>query len=75
MQPSMSRKGNGYDNAVVESFFSTLKNAWVFHRSFLDQDPARAALFDDIELFYNRQRRHASLNDQSPAMYEEQSVF
>lgn len=73
MQPSMSRKGNGDDNAGVESFFSTLKNEGVFHRTFLDRDPSRAALFDYIELFYNRQRRHASLNDQSPVMYEAQS--
>ncbi|MDC4207138.1 MAG: IS3 family transposase (plasmid) [Candidatus Manganitrophus sp.] len=75
MRPSMSRKGDCYDNAVVESFFSTLKNEWVFHQSFLDRDQARAALFDYIELFYNRQRRHASLNYQSPLMYEEQSVY
>ncbi len=71
MQPSMSRKGDCYDNAVVESFFSTLKNEWVFHQTFLDRDQARAALFDYIELFYNRQRRHAALGYQSPVQFEE----
>ncbi|MBI5379343.1 MAG: IS3 family transposase [Nitrospirae bacterium] len=70
MRPSMSRKGDCYDNAVVESFFSTLKNEWVFHQNFLDRDQARAALFDYIELFYNRQRCHAALNYQSPVAYE-----
>jgi transposase InsO family protein len=72
MRPSMSRKGHGDDQAVVESFFSTLKNAWVFHQTFLDRNPARSALFDDIELFYNRQRRHAALEYRSPAHFEEQ---
>lgn len=72
MEPSMSRKGNCYDNAVVESFFSTLKNEWVFHQTFHDRDQARAALFDYIELFYNRQRRHAALDYQSPVHFEEQ---
>jgi putative transposase len=74
MRPSMSRKGDCYDNAAVESFFSTLKNEWVFHQTFLDRDQARSSLFDYIELFYNRQRLHASLNYMSPLMYEEQSV-
>jgi transposase InsO family protein len=72
MRPSMSRKGNCYDNAVVESFFSTLKNEWVFHQTFLDRDQARSALFDYIELFYNRQRRHATLEYHSPVQFEEQ---
>jgi transposase InsO family protein len=72
MQPSMSRKGDCYDNAVVESFFSSLKNEWVFHQTFFDRDQARAALFDYIELFYNRQRRHAALEYRSPVQFEEQ---
>lgn len=67
---SMSRKGDCYDNAVVESFFSTLKNEWTFHRTFQDRDEARAALFDYIELFYNRQRAHTTLNYRSPMAYE-----
>lgn len=72
--PSMSRKGDCFDNAVVESFFSTLKNEWTFHQTFQDRDHARVALFDYIELFYNRQRAHASLNDQSPVAYEAERV-
>ncbi len=72
MQPSMSRKGNCYDNAVVESFFSSLKNEWVFHHSFLNREQARTALFDYIELFYNRKRRHAALGYQTPVQFEEQ---
>jgi transposase InsO family protein len=68
--PSMSRKGNCYDNAVVESFFSTVKNEGTCHQTFPDRDCARAALFDYIELFYNRQRVHTTLDYQSPDAYE-----
>ena len=68
--PSMSRKGNCYDNAVVESFFSTVKNEGTYHQTFHDRDHARAVLFDYIELFYNRQRVHATLDYQSPDAYE-----
>jgi transposase InsO family protein len=68
--PSMSRKGNCYDNAVVESFFSTVKNEGTYHQTFPDRDCARAALFDYIELFYNRQRVHTTLDYQSPDAYE-----
>jgi putative transposase len=68
--PSMSRKGNCYDNAVVESFFSSLKNEGTDHVTFPDRDHARTALFSYIELFYNRQRVHATLGYQSPEQYE-----
>jgi putative transposase len=74
LRASMSRKGNCYDNAPVESFFSTLKNEWTWHHTFQDRDHARAALFDYIELFYNRQRSHAALNYLSPVTYEEHDV-
>jgi putative transposase len=67
---SMSRKGNAYDNAVVESFFSNLKNELVHHRRFASRDEARAEIFDYIELFYNRQRAHATLRFLSPVEYE-----
>lgn len=67
---SMSRKGNAYDNAVVESFFSNLKNELVHHRTFATREEARAEIFDYIEVFYNRQRAHASLQYVSPADYE-----
>ncbi|MCU1281317.1 MAG: Mobile element protein [bacterium] len=67
---SMSRKGNCWDNAVAESFFSTLKTECVEHRVYASLADARAALFDYIESFYNRRRRHSSLGYRSPADYE-----
>jgi len=67
---SMSRKGNAYDNAVVESFFGNLKNELVHHRTFATRDQARAEIFDYIEIFYNRQRAHATLQYLSPVEYE-----
>lgn len=70
MIPSMSRKGNCHDNAVAESFFSHLKNELVYHKNFADRDEARSAIFDYIEVFYNRQRLHQTLNYQTPANYE-----
>jgi transposase InsO family protein len=67
---SMSRKGNCYDNAVVESFFSNLKNELTHHKGFATREQARSAIFDYIEIFYNRQRAHSALHYQSPAEYE-----
>jgi transposase InsO family protein len=67
---SMSRKGNAYDNAVVESFFGNLKNELVHHRRFATREQARAEIFDYIEVFYNRQRAHATLQYMSPVDYE-----
>jgi putative transposase len=69
---SMSRRGNCYDNAVAESFFSSLKNELVHHCDFRTHDNARAAIFDYIEVFYNRQRRHQTLGYLSPAQFEQQ---
>ena len=57
MIASMSRRGNCYDNAVAESFFSSLKNELVHHTSFKTRDEATTAIFEYIEVFYNRQRR------------------
>ena len=71
MQPSMSAKGNAYDNAVAESFFSNLKNELVHHCDFVTRDQARAAIFDYIEIFYNRQRRHQTLGYVSPMQFEQ----
>lgn len=68
--PSMSRKANCYDNAVVESFFGTLKNELVHHVDFLTRDAARIAVFEFIEVYYNRHRRHSSLGYLSPIDYE-----
>ena len=70
MVPSMSRKANCYDNAVAESFFSNLKNELVWHQTFDTRADARTAVFDYIELFYNRQRLHQTLDYVSPAQYE-----
>lgn len=70
MIASMSRKGNCYDNAVAESFFSNLKNELVYHCDYHDRDEARAAIFKYIEVFYNRKRLHETLNYISPEQYE-----
>ncbi len=69
---SMSRKGNCYDNAFIESFFSTLKYELVYHHRFSNLAQARTALFDYIETFYNRIRLHSSLAYQSPINFESQ---
>jgi putative transposase len=67
---SMSRRGNCYDNAVAESFFSSLKNELIHHNSFRTRGEARTAIFEYVEVFYNRQRRHQSLDYCSPVDYE-----
>lgn len=67
---SMSRKGNCHDNAVAESFFSNLKNELTWHCDFKTRDEARAAIFDYIELFYNRERIHRTIDYVSPSMFE-----
>lgn len=70
MLQSMSRKGNCWDNAVMESFFHTLKTELTHHRRYRTRAEARAEVFDYIETFYNRRRRHSSLNYLSPAEFE-----
>ncbi len=67
---SMSRRGNCLDNAAMESFFHTLKTEHAHHYRFQTRDEARKSLFDYIEVFYNRQRRHSSLNYMTPLEYE-----
>ena len=67
---SMSRKGNCFDNAVVESFFSTLKNELVHEQRFHTREDAQAAVFEFIEVFYNRQRLHQTLGYVSPMQFE-----
>ena len=64
---SMSRKGNCLDNAPMESFFSSLKTELVHRTRFTARREARAALFESIEIFYNRQRRHSSIGYKTPA--------
>jgi putative transposase len=70
---SMSRKGNCYDNAVMESFWSTLKLELVYRRDFQTRAHARSEIFDFIEVFYNRQRSHSALNYLSPVDFELQN--
>lgn len=70
MVQSMSRKGNCLDNAVAESFFSNLKNELVHHTVFDDREAARSAIFDYMEVFYNRQRLHESLGFKSLVDFE-----
>ena len=67
---SMSRRGNCYDNAVVESFFGTLKTELIHHHTYATRNQARLALFEYLEVFYNRKRRHSALDYRSPAEYE-----
>jgi len=71
IRSSMSRKGNCWDNAVMESFFSRLKVELVYAEDFKSSEEAYRALFEYIEVFYNRVRRHSSLGYVSPAQYEE----
>jgi putative transposase len=70
IQASMSGVGNCYDNAVMESFFATLKTELVHRETFATRAQARRELFAYIEGFYNRERLHSSLNYQSPVEFE-----
>ena len=72
LQASMSAKGTPHDNAVAESFFSNLKNELVHHVVFESRGHARAAIFDYIEVFYNRQRIHQTLDFVSPVEFEQE---
>lgn len=74
MIPSMSRKGNCWDNAPTESFFGTLKKELVHRRQFNTRLEARSTIFWYIEAWYNRQRRHSSLGYVSPIEYELQKA-
>jgi len=69
----MGAKGCCYDNAVVESFFATLKKDLVYRTSWHSLDEARKALNEYINLFYNAHRRHSSLGFVSPSEFERQS--
>ena len=70
---SMSHKGNCYDNAAMESFWSTLKHELIYRRHFQTRAEARQAIFDLIEVFYNRRRLHSSLGYLSPIDFENQN--
>jgi transposase InsO family protein len=73
IQCSMSARGNCYDNAVVESFFGLLKRERINRTRYLTRDEARADVFDYIECFYNRKRRHGRLGNISPVAFEQRA--
>jgi transposase InsO family protein len=74
IRQSMSRKGDCWDNAPMESFFHTLKTELVMHCNYKTRDQARASLFDYMEVFYNRQRRHSTLNYEAPLAFEAMQI-
>jgi len=75
MKQSMSSTGNCYDNAMAESFFATLKKGHVFRQRFQTKEEARRRLFEYLEIFYNRVRRHSSLGYKSPVAFEDQHMI
>jgi putative transposase len=72
--PSMGRAGSALDNAISESFVASLKTELLHRHRFLSREAARTAIFDYIEGFYNRVRRHSSLDYSSPADYEQATM-
>jgi len=75
MIPSMSRKGNCYDNAPIESFWGTLKNELIYHKHYQTREEAIREITEYIEIFYNRQRRQKRLGYLSPVAYLRQFVM
>ena len=73
LEASMSRAGNCYDNAAMESFWGTLKSELIHRHTFATRAQARLAIFEYIEVFYNRQRLHSALGYQSPVDFENQN--
>jgi putative transposase len=73
IQVSMSGKGDCYDNAAMESFFSSLKGEWTDWHTYQTRQEAQLSIFEYIEVFYNRQRRHSTLGYLSPVKYEQQN--
>ena len=71
---SMSRKAQCWDNAVAESFFHTLKTELVFQQRYATREQAKQAIFEYIEIFYNRQRLHSTMGYQAPLVYEQQQA-
>lgn len=67
---SMSSTGNCYDNAITETFFHTLKTEWIYQNKYQTREEAKKSIFQYIEIFYNRQRLHSSLNYLSPIEFE-----
>lgn len=73
LKPSMSRRGNCWDNAVAESFFSSIKKERIKRRIYKTRDMAKADIFDYIEMFYNQSRRHSHIGGVSPEAFEQAS--
>lgn len=71
---SMSGKGNCYDNAVVESFFHTLKTELIYFESYKTREEAKSSVFEYIEIYYNRERSHSTLNYCSPVQFEQRWI-
>ncbi len=71
LTPSMSRRGNCYDNAVVESFFGSLKKERIKRKIYPTREEAKTEIFEYIEVFYNRTRRHRYLNQLRPMAFEQ----
>ena len=67
---SMSRKGNCWDNAVAESFFKTIKVEWIYNQNFINQEQAQLSIFEWIESWYNRRRRHSAIGYQTIEEFE-----
>lgn len=71
----MSRRGNGHDNAVAESFFQLLKRERIRKKISLTREKARSDIFDYIEMFYNSKRQHGHVNGMSPLAYERNEIY
>lgn len=69
-KPSMSRKGNCYDNAYVESWFASFKKEWLYRRAYSTQEQLKQIVFEYIEVWYNRKRIHSALDNMSPINYK-----
>lgn len=72
--PSMSRKGNCYDNCYVESWFASLKKEWIYRNEYETEEELKALVFEYIEIWYNRKRKHSSLDYMSPVNYKTKNL-
>ena len=70
LTPSMSRRGNCYDNCYVESWFKSLKSEWIYRHHYETEDELRSLVFEYIETWYNTKRKHSSLDYLSPKNYK-----
>lgn len=70
VKPSMSRRGNCYDNCYVESWFASFKKEWLYRSIYTTERELRSLVFEYIEILYNKRRRHSSLNYLSPIDYK-----